>query len=223
MRGRRLPMSSSDPRRPRGDLRTTNRQDSIDAPALVASSISRIKKINFFGPQEVSHRSLWTSSEPNGTRKVAWRILIQKLVCLSPSFRERGRGSPRNCVALRLPLHNRTRVLKSPSTPAHPRQHHCSVQTPWPAWHPSRPRTANGTTGTMKATTTRSRSGTAPPGRRPGFVKRAASSPVRRSQRRLQPLLQRTNRSQRRRNPAQHVESNAGPRPRGSRRAARLH
>ena len=55
MRGRRLPMSSSDPRRPRGDLRTTNRQDSIDAPALVASSISRIKKINFFAPQEVSH------------------------------------------------------------------------------------------------------------------------------------------------------------------------
>ena len=55
MRRRRLPMSSSDPRRPRGDLRTTNRQDSIDAPALVASSISRIKKINFFGPQYVSH------------------------------------------------------------------------------------------------------------------------------------------------------------------------
>ena len=51
MRGRRLPMSSSDPRRPRGDLRTTNRQDSIDAPALAASSISRIKKIIFFGPQ----------------------------------------------------------------------------------------------------------------------------------------------------------------------------
>ena len=44
MRRRRLPMSTNDPRRPRGDLRTTNRQDSIDAPALVASSISRIKK-----------------------------------------------------------------------------------------------------------------------------------------------------------------------------------
>jgi hypothetical protein len=55
MRCRRLPMSSSDPRRPQGDLRTTNRQDSIDAPALVASSISRIKKIIFFAPQEVSH------------------------------------------------------------------------------------------------------------------------------------------------------------------------
>ena len=38
-------------KRPRGDLRTTNRQDSTDAPAMVASSISRIKKINFFGPQ----------------------------------------------------------------------------------------------------------------------------------------------------------------------------
>ena len=52
MRGRRLPMSSSDPRRPRGDLRTTNRQDSIDAPALVASSISRIKKNIFSAPRK---------------------------------------------------------------------------------------------------------------------------------------------------------------------------
>ena len=55
MRRRRLYMYFSDPRRPRGDLRTTNRHDSIDAPAMVASSISRIKKINFFGPQYLSH------------------------------------------------------------------------------------------------------------------------------------------------------------------------
>ena len=55
MRRRRLPMSSTDPRRPRGDLRTTNRQDSTDAPVMAASSISRIKKIIFFGPQYVSH------------------------------------------------------------------------------------------------------------------------------------------------------------------------
>ena len=50
MRCRRLPTSTTDQKRPPGDLRTTNRQDSIDAPALVASSISRIKKIIFFGP-----------------------------------------------------------------------------------------------------------------------------------------------------------------------------
>ena len=51
MRRRRLHMSSSDPRRLRGDLRTTNRQDSTDAPAMVASSVSRHQEINFFGPQ----------------------------------------------------------------------------------------------------------------------------------------------------------------------------
>ena len=73
MRRRRLPMSGTDPRRPRGDLRTTNRQDSTDAAAMASSSISRIKKIIFFGPQEVSHRSLWTLSEPNGTQTAAWR------------------------------------------------------------------------------------------------------------------------------------------------------
>ena len=49
MRCRRLPMSSSDPKRPRGDLRTTNRQDSTDALAMAVSSISRMKKI-FFSP-----------------------------------------------------------------------------------------------------------------------------------------------------------------------------
>ena len=55
LRCRGLRTSNSIQKRPQGDLRTTNRQDSIDAAALVGSSISRIKKINFFGPQEVSH------------------------------------------------------------------------------------------------------------------------------------------------------------------------
>ena len=48
MRRRRLHMSTTDPRRLRGDLRTTNRQDSAGAAAMAASSISRIKKNNFF-------------------------------------------------------------------------------------------------------------------------------------------------------------------------------
>ena len=51
MRRRRLPMSSSDPRRPRRDLGTTNRQDSTDAPAMAASSISRIKKKKISAPR----------------------------------------------------------------------------------------------------------------------------------------------------------------------------
>ena len=70
-RRRRLHMYCTDPARPPRDLGTTNRQDSTDAPAMAASSISRIKKINFFGPQEVSHLSLWTTSEPNGTQTAA--------------------------------------------------------------------------------------------------------------------------------------------------------
>ena len=52
MRRRRLHMYLTDPRRPRGDLRTTNRQDSTDAPAMVASSISRIKKLIFLDPSK---------------------------------------------------------------------------------------------------------------------------------------------------------------------------
>ena len=51
IRCRRLRTSTTDQKRPPGDLRATNRQDAIDAPALVASSISRIKKISFFAPQ----------------------------------------------------------------------------------------------------------------------------------------------------------------------------
>ena len=55
MRRRRLPMSSYDLSETRGDLRTTNRQDSAGTAAVVASSLSRIKKIIFFTPQYVSH------------------------------------------------------------------------------------------------------------------------------------------------------------------------
>ena len=77
MRRRRLHMYFIDRNRPRGDLRTTNRQDSIDAPAMAASSISRITKLNFFAPQEVSHWSLWTMSERNDTQTTACRAVPQ--------------------------------------------------------------------------------------------------------------------------------------------------
>ena len=50
MRRRRLHMSRTDQKQLPGDLRTTNRQDSTDAAAMAASSISRIKKIIFFAP-----------------------------------------------------------------------------------------------------------------------------------------------------------------------------
>ena len=74
MRRRRLHMYLTDHKRPRRDLRTTNRQDSAGAAAVVASSISRIKKNIFFGPQEVSHCSLWTRSEPKDTQESAWPV-----------------------------------------------------------------------------------------------------------------------------------------------------
>ena len=38
-------------KRPQGDLGTANRQDFIDAAVMVGPSISRSKKIIFFGPQ----------------------------------------------------------------------------------------------------------------------------------------------------------------------------
>ena len=51
MRRRRLPTSSTDPRRPRGDLRTTNRQVSTDAPAIWWRRQYRdIKKLIFLAP-----------------------------------------------------------------------------------------------------------------------------------------------------------------------------
>ena len=51
VRCRRLPTSTTDQKRPPGDLRAANRQDSIDAAVMVGPSISRIKKIIFFAPQ----------------------------------------------------------------------------------------------------------------------------------------------------------------------------
>ena len=86
-RRRRLHVYSTDPRRSQGDLRTTNRQDSTDAPALVASSISRIKKINFFDPQFLSYCSLWTTNEPNAPRTTAWSVSHANLVCNCSSRR----------------------------------------------------------------------------------------------------------------------------------------
>ena len=51
VRCRRLPTYTTDQKRPPGDLRAANRQDSIDAAVMVGPSISRIKKIIFFAPQ----------------------------------------------------------------------------------------------------------------------------------------------------------------------------
>ncbi len=51
VRCRRLRMSTTDQKRPLGDLRAATRQDSIDAAVMAASSITRIKKIIFFAPQ----------------------------------------------------------------------------------------------------------------------------------------------------------------------------
>ena len=52
MRCRRLRVYSYDPRRPQGDLRTANRQDSTDAAVIAGPSISRIKKIIFSPPSK---------------------------------------------------------------------------------------------------------------------------------------------------------------------------
>ena len=51
VRCRRLRTSTTDQKRPLGDLRAANRQDSIDAAVWAGPSISRIKKIIFFAPQ----------------------------------------------------------------------------------------------------------------------------------------------------------------------------
>ena len=86
MRRKRLHMSTTTLKRPPGDLRITNRQDSTDAPAMVGSSISRHQEINFFCPQEVSHWSLWTSSEPNDTQTTS---------CAFNSKQQNGFSDPR--------------------------------------------------------------------------------------------------------------------------------
>ena len=51
MRCRRLRTSTTYPKRTPGDLRTANRQGSIDAAVMAGPSISRIKKNIFFAPQ----------------------------------------------------------------------------------------------------------------------------------------------------------------------------
>ena len=51
VRCRRLRATTADPKRPQGDLRATNRQDSTGAAAMARPSISRIKKNIFFAPQ----------------------------------------------------------------------------------------------------------------------------------------------------------------------------
>ena len=51
VRYRRLRTSATDQKRPPGDLRAANRQDSIDAAVMAGPSISRIKKLIFFAPQ----------------------------------------------------------------------------------------------------------------------------------------------------------------------------
>ena len=75
MRRRRLHMSCTIPQRSQGDLRTTNRQDSASAAVMAGPSISRIKKNIFFGPQYVSHWSLWTINERNDTRRALYPLL----------------------------------------------------------------------------------------------------------------------------------------------------
>ena len=96
MRCRRQPMSSSDPRRPRGDLRTTNRQDSIDAPALVASSISRTKKLIFSAPSKCPIDLLG----PVANRTVLKRLhVVRVFASILPAAR--GRSSAPRRLSLR--------------------------------------------------------------------------------------------------------------------------
>ena len=95
MRRRRLRTSSTDQKRPLGDLRTTNRQDSTDAPAMAASSVSRHQEINFCGPQESSYLSLGAISGPNGTQTAA-HVVQEFSNAAKTGFREvdfRGLGS----------------------------------------------------------------------------------------------------------------------------------
>ena len=89
MRCRRLRVSNTDPRRPQGDLRTTNRQDSIDAAVMAGPSISRIKK-SIFSPPSKCPIDLF-GPVANGT------ILIQLHVASrssSPSRADSDRGRP---------------------------------------------------------------------------------------------------------------------------------
>ena len=64
----RLLPTKSDPRETSGP-----RIDRIPPtrPSMPGPSISRVKKLNFFAPQEVSHCSLWTINERKDTRTAA--------------------------------------------------------------------------------------------------------------------------------------------------------
>ena len=81
MRGRRLTMYStypSDPRETSG-LRM-DRIQPVQPPLPVEARRPRIKKKVFlFGPQYVSHRSLWTISEPKDTQTAACAVLASVL------------------------------------------------------------------------------------------------------------------------------------------------
>ena len=114
MRRRRLPTSSTDPRRPRGDLRTTNRLDSTGAAVMVGPSISRIKKINFFGPQFLSHCSLWTTNEPDATRTTACRCMLAFASALHAASSASGRTSFSQYICIT----RRTLLQECHSTPA---------------------------------------------------------------------------------------------------------
>ena len=75
IRRRRLHVYSTDPRRPQGDLFGRDRQDSTARPpcGLVRLGAAN-QEITFFGPQYVSHRSLWTISELIDTQTAACRV-----------------------------------------------------------------------------------------------------------------------------------------------------
>ena len=80
-RAKKLPLSQRTPKVMwRGDCRVhggkacafqAGNRARLLGSSLVASSISRIKKNNFFGPQEVSHCSLWTINERKNTQAAA--------------------------------------------------------------------------------------------------------------------------------------------------------
>ena len=107
MRRRRLRTSSSDPRRPPGDLRTTNRQDSIDTPALVASSISRNKKFPFLAPSTCTIDLFG----PLANRRTLKRLHAGfEFACLLVSYMPLGIAPARTCGSARRVVHLRPRI-----------------------------------------------------------------------------------------------------------------
>ena len=103
MRGRQLPRSSTDPRRTPGGLWAANRQDSTNAPAMVASSISRIKKKIFSAPSKCPIGLFGPVA--NGT--ILERLHVSHFVLLASvlqyaSFPALGQLFLERCVALTL-------------------------------------------------------------------------------------------------------------------------